>query len=114
MPAIGYGWQQAVLQEAGDLSLKTLAWREQIQAVVQRCNSRGEFVERVRLKALSQLLAAMQRTVNKDLAFAFLPNANEIIDAVSRAAQLLQQFAAAQTSLSCSYDRKSLLQCLPI
>lgn len=105
------GWQQSVLQQAGDLSLSTLAWCEQIKAMVQRLQLKGEFVERSRLKALSQLLSAMQRSANKDLGFAFAPNAKEIIDAVPRATQLLQQFTAAQSSLSCTYDRTSFLNC---
>lgn len=109
-PDWSMGWQQAVLAQAIDLSAKAEVWQRAIQALVERLQLRSDPPWSERLSALSGLVQALCDSAGKDLAFAFLPTANAIVAAVSKADELKRRFDAEMRRLSCAYDRDSLLR----
>lgn len=103
------GWQQAVLQQAGELLAKAAAWREQIGELAKRLQLGGELNSKARLQALTQLIQALLQAAGKDLAFAFTPGANDTLQAISQVDMRLDEFASTFKALSCPYDRAKAL-----
>lgn len=104
------GWQQSILDQAMQLGIKAVSWREQIQALVQRLQLKHAPLNQQRLQALRQLVAAISASAGKDVAFAFQPNIAEIQKAIGRAIELITEFQQEYQALSCQYDRTKLLQ----
>lgn len=103
------GWQQTVLQQAADTSATAQAWQASIKSLAERLNIQCELNHAEQLRAVSVLVSAMRASYGKDLSFAFLPNAKEILDAVGKANEWVKQFAGATARLSCGYDRTRFL-----
>lgn len=104
------GWQQSVLQQAGELVVKATEWRERSSELAKRLQLKSELSSKSRLQALGQLSQALLQAAGKDLAFTFAPGANETLQAISRSERLLGEFANEQGALSCTYDREHVLR----
>lgn len=105
------GWQQEVITQAADLSVRANSWLQAVVSLTRSLELPEALHERPEsLHALSALVAALRDCAGLDLAFAFAPNGKGIVEAITKANALITEFVKERDGLSCEYERDRLLR----
>lgn len=104
------GWQQTVVDQAVQVAQRCTEWRESIDEISQVLRLKDATLELSRLKSLSRLANAINRSAGKDVSFVFAPNVADVQKALATCIELIESFNGEFAKLTAQYDRAKLLE----